>query len=94
MTKFLVQIVSLSTGQNTKSGEAKTEVFDAVIVCSGHHGEKHIPRFPGLGEFKGQILHSHDYRKPLDFTGKRVLVVGLGNSGGDIASEIGQVGQV
>ncbi|XP_025079861.1 LOW QUALITY PROTEIN: dimethylaniline monooxygenase [N-oxide-forming] 5-like [Pomacea canaliculata] len=77
-----------------KIRRSKDGVFDAVIVCSGHHGEKHIPRFPGLGEFKGQILHSHDYRKPLDFTGKRVLVVGLGNSGGDIASEIGQVGQV
>lgn len=65
-----------------------TEVFDAVLVCSGHHGTKHIPKLPGLNEFKGQILHSHDYRRPGDVTGKRVLVVGLGNSGGDIASEL------
>lgn len=66
-----------------------TEVFDGVMVCSGHHLEKHIPKLPGLDEFKGQIMHSHDYRKPMTLTGKRVLVVGLGNSGGDIASEVG-----
>ncbi|PVD18904.1 hypothetical protein C0Q70_21463 [Pomacea canaliculata] len=74
--------------KNLKSRDTMTEVFDAVLVCSGHHGAKHIPKLPGLNEFKGQILHSHDYRRPGDVTGKRVLVVGLGNSGGDIASEL------
>ncbi|XP_025079140.1 dimethylaniline monooxygenase [N-oxide-forming] 5-like [Pomacea canaliculata] len=77
------------TSKNLKNGETMTEVFDGVMVCSGHHLEKHIPKLPGLDEFKGQIMHSHDYRKPLTLTGKRVLVVGLGNSGGDIASEVG-----
>ena len=70
------------------------ETFDAVLVCTGHHAEKHEPSFPGLADFKGEVLHSHDYREPSRFIGKRVLIIGIGNSGGDMAVELSRQGQV
>lgn len=47
------------------------------------------PALPsGIHKFKGQILHSQEYRIPDAFRGKRILVVGLGNTGGDVAVEL------
>jgi len=60
--------------------------FDAVVVASGHQG---VPRHPPFADdFKGEYLHSHSYRVPDPFRGKRVLVIGAGNSACDIASDI------
>ena len=46
--------------------------------------------FPGLlsGEFTGRVIHSHVYRFPEDFAGSRVLVIGGGASGTDIAMDL------
>ncbi|HEY4427926.1 MAG TPA: NAD(P)-binding domain-containing protein [Solirubrobacteraceae bacterium] len=65
------------------------ETFDALLVCNGHHWNPRYPDFPG--SFDGQEIHSHDYvdpSTPLDLYGKRVLVVGIGNSAVDIVSEL------
>jgi cation diffusion facilitator CzcD-associated flavoprotein CzcO len=69
------------------------ERFDALLVCNGHHWDPSFPEFPG--HFDGPTLHSHHYidpNDPLDLTGSRVLVVGIGNSAVDIASELGRNG--
>ncbi|XP_011507650.1 dimethylaniline monooxygenase [N-oxide-forming] 4 isoform X4 [Homo sapiens] len=60
------------------------------MVCTGHFLNPHLPleAFPGIHKFKGQILHSQEYKIPEGFQGKRVLVIGLGNTGGDIAVEL------
>ncbi|XP_040262949.1 flavin-containing monooxygenase 5-like isoform X2 [Bufo bufo] len=73
-----------------KDGKQETDIFDAVLVCSGHHTEAHLPlkTFPGIEKFKGRYLHSRDYKNPEEFQGKRVIVIGIGNSGGDIAVEL------
>ncbi|MBM7508169.1 cation diffusion facilitator CzcD-associated flavoprotein CzcO [Nocardioides salarius] len=64
-------------------GEQRTRVFEGLLVASG---TLHTPRLPQLpGEFAGTVLHSSQYRSPSVFTGQRVLVVGCGNSGADIA---------
>jgi len=63
--------------------------FDALLVCNGHHWDPRLPAFPG--SFDGPAIHSHDYldpTTPLDLQGKRVLVVGIGNSAVDIVSEL------
>lgn len=60
-----------------------TRYFEHVIVASGHHSTPHLPELPG--NFRGDILHSRDYADPDIFLTKRVLVVGAGNSGTDIA---------
>ncbi|NXL21495.1 FMO5 monooxygenase, partial [Setophaga kirtlandii] len=71
-------------------GKQEASVFDAVLVCSGHHTNAHLPlsSFPGLEKFEGCYLHSRDYKNPQPFFGKRVVVVGIGNSGIDIAVEL------
>jgi cation diffusion facilitator CzcD-associated flavoprotein CzcO len=56
-----------------------------VVVANGHHWDKRYPSYPG--EFSGKTIHSKDYRRPEDLEGERVLVVGVGNSGCDIAVE-------
>lgn len=63
--------------------------FDLLVVANGHHWDPRLPDFPG--EFSGDTLHAHHYidpKTPLDFSGKRILVVGLGNSAADIAVEL------
>nr|XP_020670364.1 dimethylaniline monooxygenase [N-oxide-forming] 3-like [Pogona vitticeps] len=76
-----------------KDGKKESAVFDAVMICSGHHVYPNIPRdsFPGLEKFKGSILHSREYKGPEKFKGKKVLVIGLGNSGCDIAVELSNI---
>ena len=66
----------------------ETRYYRAVLVASGHHWFPRWPDFPG--EFKGTIIHAHDYRTPEPFKGKRVMVVGIGNSGVDLACEMGR----
>lgn len=71
-------------------GRQETQVFDAVLVCVGHHTSPNLPlhSFPGIENFKGQYIHSRDYKVPEDFKGKRVIVVGIGNTGVDLAVEL------
>lgn len=78
-----------------KNSKKETAVFDAVMICSGHHVYPHLPKdsFPGLNRFKGKCFHSRDYKEPGTWKGKRVLVIGLGNSGCDIAAELSHVAQ-
>lgn len=77
--------------KDNKTGDVEEIVFDAVMVCTGHHAEKHVPEFPGLSDFKGKVIHSHDYRNPAGFEGKRVVIIGIGNSGGDMSTELSRV---
>ncbi|KAM7106886.1 flavin-containing monooxygenase 5-like isoform 2-T3 [Ciconia maguari] len=83
-----------TTGQwevvTESEGKQEAAVFDAVLVCTGHHTEAHLPlsTFPGIEKFKGCYLHSREYKDAQDFTDKRVVVIGIGNSGSDLAVEI------
>ncbi|CAO2637595.1 Flavin-containing monooxygenase 5 [Lemmus lemmus] len=75
------------------NGRQENLVFDGVMVCSGHHTDPHLPltSFPGIEKFEGCYFHSREYKSPEDYIGKRVIVVGIGNSGADIAVELGRV---
>nr|AAQ94601.1 flavin containing monooxygenase 1 [Danio rerio] len=77
----------------SKDGQREKQVFDAVMVCTGHHCHPHLPLkdFPGIDTFKGRFFHSRDYKNPEDWRGKRVVVIGIGNSGGDIAVELSRM---
>jgi hypothetical protein len=59
--------------------------YDGVIVCNGHHWERRWPNYQG--KFTGEMIHSKDYKQPSQLSGKRVLVIGGGNSSCDIVSE-------
>ena len=64
-------------------------IYKGVIICNGHHWCKRFPQF--TGKFQGEIIHSKDYKKPQQLYGKKVLVIGGGNSACDIAAEAARV---
>uniref|UniRef100_A0A8C4TMD9 Flavin-containing monooxygenase n=1 Tax=Erpetoichthys calabaricus TaxID=27687 RepID=A0A8C4TMD9_ERPCA len=74
-------------------GLEESAIFDGVLVCAGHHTYPHLPLqdFPGIETFEGQYFHSRDYKSPENFRGKRVVIIGIGNSGGDLAVELSRV---
>jgi hypothetical protein len=65
--------------------------FDAVVVASGHNEVPRWPDPPYPGDFAGRQLHAVEYPGGAPFAGERVLVVGMGNSAMDIASELSHV---
>lgn len=71
--------VLLATGESRE--------YDAVLVANGHHWDPRMPEpaFPGADTFTGEQIHSHDYKDEGQLTGKRVVVLGMGNSAMDIA---------
>ena len=73
-------------------GETVERRFDAVVVANGHYTVPFIPEIPNIREFHSQhpevIQHSKNYRRPEAFAGKKVVVVGNGPSGIDIARQI------
>jgi hypothetical protein len=71
------------------NGEQRS--YKGVILCNGHHWCKRFPDFKGT--FAGDIIHSKDYKTPDLLRGKRVLVIGGGNSGCDIAAEAARVAE-
>lgn len=72
--------ITLSTGE--------TRDFAGLVVANGHHWDPLLPELPG--NFTGEVLHAHNYKTPEVLFGKRVLVIGAGNSGCDLAVEAGQ----
>ena len=77
------------TIEPTQGGDAETRLYSAVLVCNGHHWSPRLPEFPG--ELEGEVLHSRDYRNADGLEGKSVLVLGVGNSGVDIACDVAPV---
>ncbi|UJR36615.1 hypothetical protein I4U23_029335, partial [Adineta vaga] len=75
--------------EGTKEDE-KCERYDAVMLATGHHAHPRWADFPGLEHFKGRKLHSWEYKTPHGFEDKTVLIVGIGNSGGDMVVELGR----
>ncbi|MGH6737360.1 MAG: flavin-containing monooxygenase [Methyloceanibacter sp.] len=69
----------------TIEGESKPRLYAGLIVANGHHWHPHLPDYPG--RFDGEMLHSHDVKSKDQLKGKRVLVVGAGNSAVDILSD-------
>lgn len=77
------------------SDGAETIRYGAVLVANGHHWNPRgpEPEFPGADTFAGEQLHSHHYKTPDDLVGRRVLVLGFGNSATDIAVESSRVAE-
>ena len=66
-----------------------TRRYGAVMVANGHHWDSRWPEppYPGSDTFEGEQIHVHNYREPDVLEGKRVLVLGIGNSATDVAVE-------
>lgn len=82
------RIEPANPGWRVATSDGRSEEFTGVVVANGHHWDPLLPAFPG--EFRGQTMHARDYKTPDVLQGKRVLIVGAGNSGCDIAVEAAQ----
>jgi len=96
--KFNTEVINCEDLKNNKweitykdleTQKQTTLIFDALVVCNGHHHEPRFPKYPG--KFTGEFLHSHDYKRAVPFKDKRVLVIGGGNSACDVAVETSRI---
>lgn len=71
--------------------QGQPRIYKGVLLCNGHHWSERFPKFKG--HFNGDIIHSKAYKHPDQLRGKRVLVIGGGNSACDLAAEAARVGQ-
>ena len=74
-------------------GNGEVCYYAGVIACPGVTWHPNTPKLPGEETFTGEICHSVTYKSPEEFKGKRVLVVGAGNSGVDIACDAAKLGK-
>jgi dimethylaniline monooxygenase (N-oxide forming) len=76
-------------------GARRTERYRAVLVANGHHWKPRWPEppFAGAEQYEGEQMHVHHYREPDVLEGKRVLVLGIGNSAVDVAVESSRIAE-
>ncbi len=78
-------------GAGGEGGSMEPWQCRVLVVATGIASSPVVPHLPGQSEFRGRIRHSIDYHRPEPFAGRSVLVVGAGNSGGEIAAELARV---
>ena len=84
------------SGYDVTTSDGVTATYGAVIVANGHHWDPYVPDPPFPGHFDGITFHSSAYRDPTtphDLRGRRVVVLGFGNSAVDIACELAEPGR-
>lgn len=79
------------TYYNSKDRNSYTVSCDYVVIANGQYVKPNVPKFPGLDTFNGSIIHSHDYREPEVYENRRVLLIGAGPSGLDLALHLSNV---
>ena len=78
------------TTRSARGGAERTQRYAALVVANGHNWSPKMPEYEGLADFRGQVLHASAYKDAAQLRGKRVLVVGAGNTGCDIAVDAAQ----
>ena len=84
----IANITYEGTGWVVRLANGAERRYRGIIVANGHNWDPRLPKYPG--KFDGQVFHSSQYKTPDVLAGRRVLVVGAGNSGCDIAAESAQ----
>ena len=79
-------------GWVTRTGTGLEVRSDHVVIATGLNRVPHRPTYPGEETFSGQFIHSREYRDPIPFAGQSVLVVGMGNTGAEIALDLSEAG--
>lgn len=72
--------------------DGETWEASAVVVATGRHNEPRLPDWPGREEYGGRLLHSVDYATGREFAGRHVLVIGIGNTGAEVAADLVECG--
>lgn len=91
LIQFSTRVISVEksgTHWVVRFADGTTRRYRGVVIANGHHRVPNLPEIPG--EFRGDFIHSHDYKSAAQLRGKRVLVIGAGNSGCDIAVDAAQ----
>src|SRR3954465_15281769 len=78
------------TVRGSRGGQARTLRYAGVVMANGHNWSPRWPEYEGLDGFRGHVLHASGYKEPAQLRGRKVLVVGGGNTGCDIAVEAAQ----
>lgn len=91
-TEHNVERVERTTAGWSVRAKGSEMTARAIVVASGIISGPRIPDVAGREQFRGRVMHSIEYRRPAPFVGRRVLVVGVGNSGGEIGSELARAG--
>jgi putative flavoprotein involved in K+ transport len=86
-----VRVERLDPGWRLTTSAGDIEARHAV-VATGYNGRPRLPDWPGRDTFSGELLHSSQYRNAEPFRGREVLVVGAGNSGAEIATDLAEGG--
>jgi cation diffusion facilitator CzcD-associated flavoprotein CzcO len=92
--RFRQQVISARYEDELWAVHTREHLYQAqnLVIAAGHNREPFRPVWPGQESFKGLIMHSSEYRNGELFRGKKVLVVGFGNSGGEIAIDLWEHG--
>lgn len=77
--------------KSAAGGTGRRLRYAAVVIANGHNWDPYMPEYPGQQAFRGQIIHSVSYQDSSRFRGKKVLIVGAGNSGCDIACDAASI---
>lgn len=77
-----------AVGVGKESGKTMEYLCRSLVVATGENAEAVIPKMNGMDEFKGATMHTSEYRSGDVFTGKKVLVVGCGNSGMEVCLDL------
>jgi len=88
----VASIVPRDGGWQVATSDGQRYVAPAVVVATGANNRPNRPEFNGQASFAGRIVHSGDYRNAAPFRGRRVLVVGMGNTGAEIALDLAEQG--
>ena len=92
--RFAQHVVAARRGNGVWQVQTQNTYYQALnlVIAGGYSREPYLPDWPGQASFQGTLLHSSQYRNGRAFKGQRVLVVGFGNSGGEIALDLWEHG--
>ena len=80
------------TVKDLPNDHVSSDIYDHVIVCSGHFSTPNVPHFDGFDTFPGRVLHAHDFRDAVEFKDKDILIIGTSYSAEDIGSQCWKYG--
>jgi Flavin-binding monooxygenase-like len=85
-------ITRTAGGWLTRCASGREFISRHVVLATGANNLPNMPHFPGQSDFVGQVLHSRDYRHAAPFAGQQVIVVGMGNTGAELALDLAEHG--
>ncbi len=92
--RFGQQVVAARQANGFWEVQTQGALYQAsnLVIATGYNRERYLPTWPGQTSFRGILLHSSQYRNGEPFKNQRVLVIGFGNSGGEIAIDLWEHG--